>query len=163
MSLDWNRWGSIPRWVKPITLNFLHVPTMTFGTRTIGQAAEEWERAVNYDLNSLWLIIEGKTTSMFILVRFPLWSFPIEFGHGSDGQVGICFTKSGNPSFSIKGFAIRCLHNKVESVMNIKHECLYLVALRLIYSISVISWRWYDVWKEKEKTRLYTFTDSRDI
>ena len=30
-------------------------------------------------------------------------------------------------------------------------------------SISVLSWRWYDVWDEEEKSCVHTFTDSRDL
>ena len=30
-------------------------------------------------------------------------------------------------------------------------------------SIWVISWRWYDVWDEKEKTWVYVFADSKDL
>ena len=30
-------------------------------------------------------------------------------------------------------------------------------------SIWFISWLWYDIWDEEEKTRAYTFTESRDL
>ena len=42
--------------------------------------------------------------------------------------------------------------------------CFYFVVdLCHSNSISVISWRWYDVWDEKEKAWAYIFTDSRDL
>ena len=40
---------------------------------------------------------------------------------------------------------------------------MFVVVLRHSNSISVISWRRYDVRDDNEKARLYTFTDSRDL
>ena len=50
----------------------------------------------------------------------------------------------------------------MESCMVIDFVGLFVV-LRHNNSISVISWRWYDVWDEKEKARAYTFNDLRDL
>ena len=47
--------------------------------------------------------------------------------------------------------------------VRILRESLTLfVVLHHINSISVILWRWYDVWDE-EKVQAYTFTDSKDL
>ena len=41
---------------------------------------------------------------------------------------------------------------------------LFLSCLLLFYAkATVISWQWYDVWDEKEKSWAYTFTNSRDL